>query len=61
MTIITLSRSFAGWQAVFKGGNMPQNAPIPLPFTWKASSETVRADLRTRFPEAAFVVKAGSR
>jgi hypothetical protein len=62
MTKITLSRSFQGWQAIFEGEtNMPKNTPLPLPFTFQASPEMVKADLRSRFPQAVFVVKAGSR
>jgi hypothetical protein len=40
---------------------MPNGEPLPLPFTLQALAETVKADLRGRFPGAAFVVKADSR
>jgi hypothetical protein len=61
MTIITLCKNTQGWQAVFKGSDMPNGVALPLPFGLSASSEMVRADLRRRFPGALFVVKASSR
>lgn len=61
MTIITISKSHQGWQASFCGGAMPQGIPLPLPFTTAAQAEAVKSDLRSRFPGAAFVVKANSR
>jgi hypothetical protein len=62
MTIITLSKVSHGWQAIFRDSpNMPNGEPLPLPFTLQASAERVKADLRGRFPGAAFVVKADSR
>jgi hypothetical protein len=62
MTVITLSKASHGWQAIFRGSaTMPNDVPLPLPFTHQAPAEMVKADLRSRFPGAAFVVKAGSR
>jgi hypothetical protein len=62
MTVITLSKVSHGWQAIFRDSPViPNGEPLPLPFTLQASAETVKADLRKRFPGAAFVVKAGSR
>lgn len=62
MTVITISKSFQGWQAVFRNAsNMPNDVALPLPFTHQAPAEMVKADLRSRFPGAAFVVKAASR
>lgn len=62
MTIITLSKAHHGWQAIFRGAtNMPNGVALPLPFTHQAPAEMVKADLRGRFPGAAFVVKANSR
>ncbi len=61
MTVITISKNHQGWQASFNGGSMPQGIPLPLPFTNAAPAETVKSDLRSRFPGAAFVVKANSR
>lgn len=62
MTIITLNKAAHGWQATFRDSpDMPNGIPLPLPFTLAASSEMVKGDLRSRFPGAAFVVKANSR
>lgn len=62
MTVITLSKASHGWQAIFRGSDiMPNDVPLPLPFTSQAPSTLVVSDLRSRFPGAAFVVKAGSR
>lgn len=62
MTVITLSKVSHGWQAIFRGSSkMPNDVPLPLPFTLEAPAEMVKNDLRRRFPDAAFVVKAGSR
>ena len=59
MTIIAISRAPHGWQAVFRDSPiMPNNVALPLPFTPAAPAETVRADLRRRFPGAAFVTQA---
>lgn len=61
MTVITLSKNFQGWQAIFRNSPvMPNDVALPLPFTAAADKETVKADLRTRFPGASFVVKANS-
>jgi hypothetical protein len=59
--IISIANTPAGWTATFTNGNMPQGIPLPLPFTSAANAETVRADLRSRFPNAALVTKAASR
>lgn len=61
MTVITISKNHQGWQASFKGGNMPNNVELPLPFTNIATAEMVMNDLRKRFPDAVFIIKANSR
>lgn len=62
MTVITLSKSNQGWQAIFQNSAvMPNGVALPLPFTTSAAAEMVKNDLRGRFPGAAFVVKANSR
>lgn len=61
MTVITLSKSTQGWQAIFCDSPvMPNGVALPLPFACAADKEVVKADLRGRFPGAAFVVKANS-
>lgn len=61
MTVIRLTKSGTGWDATFRGGNMPQGIPLPLPFTAQAPSEMVVADLRTRFPGAVFQIAAHAK
>ena len=60
MTTITIEIASNGWQATFRHSNdMPNN--VALPFTATAPAETVRIDLRKRFPTAAIITKASSR
>lgn len=62
MTVITIQKAAQGWTAEFRGSDvMPNGVALPLPFTGSAPAEMVRADLRSRFPGAAFVTKANSR
>ena len=62
MTVITLSKASHGWQGIFRGSaTMPNDVPLPLPFTHEAPTEMVKTDLRSRFADASFVVKANSR
>lgn len=59
---ITISKNHQGWQAIFRGfADMPNDIALPLPFTASAPAEMVRGDLRSRFPDAAFITKANSR
>jgi len=58
---IILQKSTKGWQAMFQGGNMPQDIYLPLPFTPTADKEMVKADLRSRFPNALFTVKGDQK
>jgi hypothetical protein len=46
-----------GWIAIFQGGTMPQNVPLPLPFTNEASAIMVRRDIQARFPQASIEVQ----
>jgi hypothetical protein len=41
---IQLRWTTKGWIAIFDGGPMPQNIPLPLPFTSEASAIMVRRD-----------------
>jgi hypothetical protein len=64
MTFITLDKTSTGWTATFRGTSSPltpNNVALPLPFTSAAPAEMVRADLRSRFPDAFFITKARAR
>lgn len=51
-----------GWQATFRNSKtMPNNQPLPLPFTADASVETVRNHVRKLFPTAAIIVRGENR
>ena len=62
MTTITIESTLNGWQATWRhSDDMPNNVALPLPFTAAAHVESVRADLRKRFPMATIITKASSR
>lgn len=50
MPYITLKWTPTGWQAMFQGGDMPQNVLLPLPWTADAQFPTIKRDLEKRFP-----------
>jgi hypothetical protein len=54
---IQLRWTTKGWIAIFQGGTMPQNIPLPLPYTVEASARMVRRDFEARFPQARIEVQ----
>jgi hypothetical protein len=57
MIHIILRWTRKGWIAIFQGGSMPQNIPLPLPFTSEASAIMVKRDIQARFPQARIEVQ----
>jgi hypothetical protein len=57
MTIFIKSDAAAKcWLATFRGGHMPQNQPLPLPFSPSASAHDVADSLKRRFRDASVIV-----
>ena len=50
--IVTVKILNGEWVAIFRGGDMPQNIPLPLPYTYQAKTEFVLSDMQRKFPRA---------
>ena len=57
MIHIILRWTRKGWIAIFQGGSMPQNIPLPLPWSPEASPKLVKRDIQARFPQASIEVQ----